>query len=69
MKSIYKVVCYDADHNDDEIYCRYFWDKKKALLEAEDLTKESDSVYVYEEDADEESGAYVPGRLLFAGEK
>lgn len=54
--TIYKIIIFDALENESRVDSLIFWDKDAAILEAkrihEDLDIPSDSVSVYEEEAD-----------------
>ena len=60
-QTIYKVIVYyDAEHIIDSTI---FWDRIAAIREAhriyDDCEIDSDIVYVYKEEADKDSGAFV----------
>lgn len=60
--TIYKIVIFDACENTLTIDSTIFWDRAAAFQEAERIFNDSDliadSVYVYEEKADRETGAF-----------
>ena len=66
--TIYKIVIFDACENTHTIDPMIFWDRAAALQEAERIFNDSDliadSVYVYEEEADRETGAFRTTNLV-----
>lgn len=70
---IYKVIIFDADENKHTIDPTIFWDKNAAIKEAEEIRSGNyipcDTIYVYEEVADQETGAFRTTQMIFKAEK
>jgi hypothetical protein len=66
---IYKIFIYDAEENTSLVDPLIFWDKAAAIKEADRIHSDSDivsdSVYVYEEEADRETGAFRTKALIY----
>ena len=68
-QTIYKVIIFDAEENTHIVDSTIFWDKAAACKEADRIDSDpdipSDSVYVYEEEADRETGAFRTRALIY----
>lgn len=71
--TIYKIVIFDAEVNLHIVDPCIFWDKAAAAKEAEQIRDGNefhwDSIHVYEETADPETGTFRTTRMVFKAEK
>lgn len=74
MKAIiYKIIIFDAERNESIVDPLIFWGRDAAVKEAEQIRDGNeipcDSIHVYEETADPETGTFRTTRMVFKAEK
>lgn len=71
--TIYKIIIFDAEQNEHIVEPTIFWDKDAAIKEAERIRNGNDvpcdTIYVYEEEADKETGAFRTTNMIYKAEK
>ena len=67
--TIYKIIIFDAEENKHIVDSTIFWNRAEAIKEADRIDSDpdivSDSVSVYEEEADRETGAFRTKALIY----